>query len=475
MNYVNCTSPQILLSINGGEVGLALVDQCHVLTAWVGSDTACSSSAIFLTNAAQHNQWFHVALSWFKSAFSEELRVFLDGAQVSDCKSLTPTSATTEARTTASDVYSKTSTHASYLVTSSYPLSASGFQLAVGVVNMAMNFIDSDIRISTFMGLSSAQGKYFAMSTFYWPMSDYLTDLSPERLFLSSITRERDRRNVERSAVCTDGSAQSYAILAGDNQPGAMASNLVASCLFSGSICKKYIFAIDFRPNGQFPTENKEYSIVGAPPNPKQVGLQMTFNPATTLLTVTVRTPTLKCQNKGNLTALLESGSQTWLNIYVNIYDSDAPSVTVNDRPFALSSLGTCVIEESEVAPVTTAPYPKIAVGNGLPICVSDVMLLENPENLANLDKNGIDICYEGVDALLTLKGQLEDHKGNPNASTDLSEFTSGISTSQISGCLGRSMLECTEFTFCFWMKINLAGTSPEVSEVTCIQNLIFL
>ncbi|VDD74343.1 unnamed protein product [Mesocestoides corti] len=443
MSHGNFTGPVILVSGNGGEVGIALVDGGHAIVGWVGG-LACQGSTGDWTRMERQNQWFHVAVSWYPN---DEIGLFLNSVRISSCGELEKYETVNSTIAEARNIFTETATNSAYLIAKSPPLVEVGYRLAVAIVNVFDNFINPCQTPESFMGLTHAQMNHFAESSFYWPMSGLLTNLAPERLKTSSVVKARDRQHVEGAALCTDGTSKSYMILSGD---GEAMSNLLNSCLYSSTKCEKLMFMIDFRFNAQLPREDKEFALVRAQASDDSVGILITVHPLNELITVVFRTPYTKCINSGNLSAL-EQNNEAWSYLQVYVTSGEAPMLSVNEKILAPRSQGTCHIENSS-APLSR---PNITIGREVAICVSDVSIVENLNTVNPM----AEVCYLETDTLLQLRGEQANHRGVPDSAFDLSSFTNRVSSKQIATCFGNSMTKCPEFTLSFWLKLNGGGT----------------
>ncbi|VDM18425.1 unnamed protein product, partial [Hydatigera taeniaeformis] len=311
MAHANFSSPLVLLTGNGGKMGIALTDGGYRITGWM-CDVACSGPSEVLIATSHHNQWFHVALSWLDN----EIYLFLNGNRISKCVN------TSETKKIGEKIFSTTGTNPAYLAVVAPPHQDIGYRLAVAIVNIWDTCVDSEFNIGDFMGLSRAQKNYFSRSTIYWPMSGLLTHLAPSRIITSDIERAKDMRNVEGGALCTKSTHGSYIVLTGDHRPGGNYSNLYYSCLYDANQCHELLLIVNFRLNAELKMEDQEFVILKTPPEGNAAGIEISINPMKEMLKLTRRKTKSKCSLSVNLGSAINTLKE-WTNLQVSFSDQD--------------------------------------------------------------------------------------------------------------------------------------------------------
>ncbi|KAL5106458.1 hypothetical protein TcWFU_010070 [Taenia crassiceps] len=441
MAHVNFTSALILLTGSGGKIGIALTDGGNQITGWV-DNVACSGPSTSLLITSQHNQWFHVAISWF----SDEIHLFLNGNHISNCLN------NSEPKRMGEKFFSETETNPAYLVVVGPPQQSVGYRLAVGIINIWDTCVDSELSIGGFMGLSSTQRNYFAKATFYWPMSGLLTNLAPSRIITSGVERARDKRNVEGGAVCTGDTGGSYVVLTGDYRPGGNYSNLFFSCLYNANQCHELLLIVDFRLNNWLNMKDQEFIMLKTPPEEGAVGIEISINPVKETLTVTRRTSISKCILSANASSAINSFDD-WINLQAFVSEQDL-RLRINEEFVSIRSRAQCSIEQSKPLPFEPGPFPKILIGQGIALCVSDVVIIEDATQVVpGLDLNVV--CYSRYDVIFPLEGERPDRLGRAKKATDFSSFTTRLMAKKLRNCLSKFMTLCSEFTLSFWMNVR--------------------
>lgn len=441
MVHTNFTSPLILLTGNGGRVGIALTDGGNQITGWV-DDAACFGSSSSLIITSHHNQWFHVAISWFYN----EIHLFLNGNHISNCLN------NSGPKRIGKEIFRVTETNPAYLVVVGPPPQDVGYKLAVGIINIWDTCVDSELSIGGFMGLSSTQRNYFARATFYWPMSGLLTSLAPSRIITSGVERAKDKRNVEGGAMCTAGTGGSYVVLTGDYEVGRNYSNLYYSCIYDTNQCHELLFIVDFRLDNVLKMKNENFTLLKTPPEDGAVGIAISINPMSETLTVTRRTPKSKCSLSANISSAINAFND-WINLQAFISEHDI-RLRINEEIVSIQSHALCNIEQSKSPSFELGPFPRILIGQEIELCVSDVVIIEDATQVVpDLYLN--DVCYSGSDVIFPLEGEQPDRLGRANKATDFSSFTTRMMAKKLNNCLSKFMLLCSEFTISFWMNIR--------------------
>ncbi|EUB57302.1 putative G-protein coupled receptor [Echinococcus granulosus] len=442
MGHTNFTSPLILLTGNGGEMGIALTDGGNQITGWV-NDAACSGSSEDLTITSHHNRWFHVAISWFYN----EIHLFLNGNHISNCMN------NSELKRMGEDIFNRTETNPAYLVVIGPSQQGFGYRLAVSIINIWDTCIDSELNIGAFMGLSRTQRNYFARATFYWPMSGLFANLAPSRIITSGVERAKDKRNVEGGAMCTGDTEGSYILLTGDYRPGGNYSNLYYSCLYNINQCHGLLLVVDFRLNGELKMENRESIILKTPTEGGAVGIEISVNPIKETLTVTHRTLELKCTLSANLSSVTNA-FDGWTNLQAFVSEHDI-RLRINEEIVSVQSHSLCSSEESKSPSFELGSFPKILIGPEVNLCVSDVVIIEDAVQVVPEDPDLNDACYSGSDVIFPLEGEQPDRLGRAKKATDFSSFTIRVMNKKLLNCLRKFMTLCSEFTLSFWMNIR--------------------
>ena len=440
MPHVNFTSPVRLLTTNGGEIGIAFTDGGRTIIGWVNEDV-CSGDSAVLTVTSHHNQWFHVGISWY----SGDVYLFLNGNLLSGC------SKNADPMTKAKKLFQDTQTDQAYLIIEAPDRGSIGYRLAVGIINIWEDSIDSELNIGSFMGLSRFQANYFAQASFHWPMSGLLRTLAPDRITTANVELGKDRKNVDGGALCTDNTTQSYIVLTGDYRPKGNYSNLYFSCLYDISRCQNLLFIIDFQLKGQVNMEDREFVLLRTPPQSNALGLEITVNPLLGMLTVTHRTADKKCKVSIDANAAVDV-TDSWTNLQALIQLGDLV-LRINDE--VIQSPAQCITETSQQLPFEIGKFPKIVIGHEVGLCISDVVIIEGTTQMKPSSALLDDLCYTTADVILPLNGTEPNWKDQANKAIDLSSFTAGMTENKLNNCFNKFMTQCSEFTVVFWMNIK--------------------
>ncbi|VDK38457.1 unnamed protein product, partial [Taenia asiatica] len=452
MAHSNFTSPLVLLTGSGGKIGIALTDGGNQITGWV-DDVACSGPSTGLLITSHHNQWFHVAISWFYN----EIHLFLNGNHISYCLN------NSEPMRIGEEIFNGTETNPAYLIVVGPPHQGVGYRLAVGIINIWDSCVDSELSIGDFMGLSRTQRNYFAKAAFYWPMSGLLTNLAPNRIITSGVNKAKDKRSVEGGAMCTEDTGGSYVVLTGDYRIGGNYSNLYYSCLYDTNQCHELLFIVDFRLNKRLKMKNQEFIMLRTPPEDGAVGIEISINPAKETLTVTRRTPKSKCSLSANTSSAIDS-FDGWINLQAFVSEQDL-RLRINEEIVSMQSHTLCSIEQSKPPFFKAGPFPKILIGQGIDLCVSDVVIIEDATTMIP-DPEFNDVCYSGSDVIFLLEGEQPDRLGRAKKATDFSYFTTRIMSKKLNNCLSKFMILCSEFTLSFWMNVrSVYGDTSSVKD----------
>ncbi|KAL5961178.1 Adhesion G-protein coupled receptor D1, partial [Taenia solium] len=452
MAHSNFTSPLILLTGSGGKIGIALTDGGNQITGWVDG-VACSGPSTGLLITSHHNQWFHVAISWFYN----EIHLFLNGNHISNCLN------NSEPMRIGEEIFNGTETNPAYLVVVGPPHQGVGYRLAVGIINIWDTCVDSELSIGDFMGLSRTQRNYFAKAAFYWPMSGLLTNLAPSRIITSGVKRAKDKRSVEGGAMCTEDTGGSYVVLTGDYRIGGNYSNLYYSCLYDTNQCHELLFIVDFRLNKGLKMKNQEFIMLRTPPENDAVGIEISINPAKETLTVTRRTPKSKCSLSASTSSAIDAFDD-WINLQAFVSEQDL-RLRINEEIVSMQSHALCRMEQSKPPLFKPGPFPKILIGQGIDLCVSDVVIIEDATTVIP-DPEFNDVCYSGSDVIFLLEGEQPDRLGRAKKATDFSYFTTRIMSKKLSSCLSKFMILCSEFTLSFWMNVrSVYGDTSSVKD----------
>ena len=440
MTHVDFTSPVRLLTANGGKIGIALTEGGKKIIGWVDSNV-CSGSSEGLFVTSHHNQWFHVALSWY----SDEVYFFFNGNLLSSC--LTDSDPMTQGE----KFFKETGTDLAYIIIEAPELRNVNYRLAVSFVNIWEDYIESDFNIGNVMGLSRVQASYFAQSSFYWPMTGLLTNLAPGRMTTLGTEEGGDKNSVDGGAICTDSGSESYIVLTGDYRPSGNYSNLYFSCLYNITQCQSLLFVIDFQLKEDLEIEDREIVMLKTPPQSDSVGIEITLNPFLDILSFIHRTSDQKCNFSISWTEVIGS-MYSWTNLqaYMSV---NSLGLRINDE--AIHGQPNCVAETSEQPPFETGKFPKIVIGQDIGLCVSNVAIIEDATQLKPDSAILDDLCYSDVDTILPLDGNKSDWMGRVNKATDLSTFTALVTSKKMSNALRNFMTQCTEFTMAFWMNIK--------------------
>lgn len=462
--FQNYTEPLILLSGDGGKFGLALVDSGWSVMGWVtiGVETvACMNVSLKLTEQSRFHQWFHVALSWAPSESSGDLFIYLNGKLIATCEkgstSMQPTASV--AVKAAKDTYLASSTDPAFLISKVTTGTSFSTILSLTIVNIATRAYSTGEALAPFMGLSSERTVYFSVSDFYWPMSGFLTDIAPYRIIKSKVYSAKDRYNNDMSALCTSGDVQSLVVLTGDDTPSVPISNLGYSCIFETSGCNEFKIVLDFKLMDDLDETDEVdkflFSTHPANGNSNVIGFGLIVNSAKQTLTAVLRTPFFTCSSAGNLSAF--TSTVNWNLLEVTASAKSPPIMALNGDIITLVDSGNCKVESNDASvPEEGTAHPKITIGRSLPICVSDVLLVDIDANQLPVNMRPKDVCYQSATGVDPLAGKEINHLGIPNAASRLPVLITSMATNKVKRCFGASNATlCPVYSLSFWLKVD--------------------
>ncbi|CAH8437290.1 unnamed protein product [Dicrocoelium dendriticum] len=473
--------PIILFTGANGRFGMAAKQNGHEVSAWVVPNATetqhadlkhgcwCTTIAEELVKRTTNLQWIHYALIWEPSTDgrTDTLHIAINGRIRAKCAQLKENNQNPESKWAhgaalrAAQLYTDTNTPGSaYLLISSTSLSSVGGTMAVAIVAMKSRVL-ADSSLMELMGLEYPQYLNMRASTFYWPFSGLLKELTPGRLRHSGVTYTLDKYDAQDGALCTDSTEHSYIALMGDAVDTVGGTNLVDACVVNPTPCGSFVFSMELKRR-PFPFNNNEsgdfeHELFRSTPLDSQsdlVGLYITLSADTRVLVITVRTEFVTMTNYVEIDQVQIN---KW-NKFEIIYTPKGLKVLSGD-----SVIGA--MEKTVTQTKMNLPLSSIAkinhhmyIGRGFPVCVSDVSTLDVPagQDAENFIRSGLSTyCYTDTDLLIDFRGEHPDHLGLPNSATRIVELASPIKIDK-APCFLRPK-ECTsnEFTVSVWVRID--------------------